>query len=239
MQTSKRLEAFQLSVILGMFGASAALWTRAPVRMPVHWDLAGEPDRYAGKFEGMLVTPLVALALYGLMLLLPWIDPRRRAYEAFARGYQIIRVAMIVFCAAIHATILLVAFGYRVDVPLVISVGVGILFCILGNFMGKFRPNWFVGGANALDLVERSELEQDQPTGRPAVHAHWRGDVPTGGAAHRLDAGDCAGTRCPDGDLAAALFVSDLASRPSTCDERRRAHLTHATKSTTHASIGC
>lgn len=145
MRTSWRLEAFQLSVILGMFSAAATLWTQAPVRMPVHWDLTGEPDRYAGRFEGLLVTPLVALALNGLMLVLPWIDPRRSAYEAFARGYQIIRLAMILFSAAIYTTILLVAFGHRVNVSLVVPVAVGILFCILGNFMGKFRPNWFVG----------------------------------------------------------------------------------------------
>jgi uncharacterized membrane protein len=145
MRTSKHLEAFQLSVILGMFGASATLWTRAPMRMPVHWDLAGEPDRYAGRFEGLQVTLLVALTLYGLTLLPPWIDPRRRAYEAFARGYQIIRLAMILFCAAIHAMILLVALGHRVNVSLVVPVGVGILFCILGNFMRKFCLNWFVG----------------------------------------------------------------------------------------------
>src|SRR5262249_54403774 len=75
----------------------------------------------------------------------PWIDPRRSAYEAFARGYQIIRVATVLFCAAVHATILLVAFGHRVDVSLVVPLGTGILFCILGNFMGKFRPNWFIG----------------------------------------------------------------------------------------------
>lgn len=145
MQTNRRLEALQLLLIVGMFAASAALWNAAPDRLPVHWNLAGKPDRYGGKFEGLLLAPLIALGLYVLMLALPWIDPKRTAYEAFARGYQIIRLAMVALCAAIHATLLLVAFGYRVDVGVVAPLGVGILFCILGNYMGKFRPNWFVG----------------------------------------------------------------------------------------------
>ncbi|MBX7167565.1 MAG: SdpI family protein [Pirellulales bacterium] len=145
MRTNRRTEVFQLIIILCMFAASAVLWTRAPVRMPVHWNLAGEPDRYAGKVEGLLLMPFMALLSYGLLLLLPRIDPNRIAYDAFAHAYQVIRVALVAFFAALHAMLLLVAFGYPVNVSLVVPLGIGILFCLLGHFMGTFRPNWFVG----------------------------------------------------------------------------------------------
>lgn len=145
MPTSWRLEALQLSVIGGMFAASAMLWTRVPERMPVHWNLAGEPDRFGGRFEGLLLAPLLALGLYLLLLLLPLIDPRRSAYKAFARGYLAIRLALLGFFVAIHATILLVALGYQIDVSFVVPFGVGILFCVIGSVMGKLRRNWFVG----------------------------------------------------------------------------------------------
>jgi uncharacterized membrane protein len=145
MQTNWRNEAVQLVVIAGMFCASAVAWARLPPRIAMHWNLAGEPDRFGGKFEGLLLTPLIALGLYTSLLIVPRFDPRRAAYAAFARGYTIIRIALTCLLAAIHTMILLVAFGYRVDVSMVVPLGVGVLFCIIGNFMGKFRPNWFVG----------------------------------------------------------------------------------------------
>ncbi|MBX3414958.1 MAG: SdpI family protein [Pirellulales bacterium] len=145
MRTSKILEGLQASILLGMFAASAILWGQAPERIPVHWNLAGEPDRYGGKFEGLLLAPLIGLGLYLLLLVLTWIASRYSTHESFARGSQIIRLALVLFFALIHATILLVAFGHPVDVSFVVPLGLGILFCILGNFLGKIRPNWFVG----------------------------------------------------------------------------------------------
>jgi uncharacterized membrane protein len=150
-----RFEAVQIIVILGMFIASAAVWTRVPERMPVHWNLAGEPDRYGGKVEGLLLAPLIAVGLYLMFLVLPLIDPRRSSYVNFARGYAIIRVATIVLVAAIHAMLLLVALGYHVNVGMFVSLAVGGLFCIIGNFMGKFRPNWFVGIRTPWTLSSR------------------------------------------------------------------------------------
>ncbi len=145
MQPKWRTEAVQLILIGGMFGVSAILWPWAPDRFTVHWNLAGVPDRFGGKFEGLLLEPIVALSLYLMFLVLPWIDPCRTAYAAFWHGYTMIRVATICLIAGIHALVLLTAFGYQVDVKLLVPLGVGLLFCVVGNFMGKFRPNWFVG----------------------------------------------------------------------------------------------
>jgi uncharacterized membrane protein len=37
------------------------------------------------------------------------------------------------------------AFGKPVNVGSVVLTATGALFLVLGNFMGKIRPNWFVG----------------------------------------------------------------------------------------------
>lgn len=145
MQTSWRTEALPLFLIVIMFAVAGIVWPYAPERMPVHWNLQGQPDRYGGRFEGLLLTPLIALGLYAMFLVLPWIDPRRANYAAFARGYAAIKTALLLFMAVLQSALMLVAFGYHVDIGLVIPCAVGVLFCILGNFMGTFRPNWFVG----------------------------------------------------------------------------------------------
>jgi uncharacterized membrane protein len=35
-----------------MFLAAGLSWSSAPERIPVHWDVAGQVDRYGGKLEG-------------------------------------------------------------------------------------------------------------------------------------------------------------------------------------------
>jgi len=128
-----------------LFGLSAGLWTSAPEQIPVHWNIAGEVDRYGGKFEGLLAIPLMALGMYALFRFLPLIDPNRDNYEKFAGAYQSVRLSLTVFLSGLQAAILAVAFGWPVSMDLLVMGGVGLLFIVFGNLMGKLQPNWFVG----------------------------------------------------------------------------------------------
>jgi uncharacterized membrane protein len=155
MNTTWRREIPPLIVILGMWATAAAVWRLAPDRLPVHWNLAGEVDRYGGKFEGLLILPLVAVAVYLLMLFLPRIDPGRANYETFARAYGVIRLAVLALVAFVYGCMVLAALGYQVDTGLLVPLAVGILLCVLGNLMGKIRPNWFVGVRTPWTLSSR------------------------------------------------------------------------------------
>jgi uncharacterized membrane protein len=128
-----------------MFLAAALLWQAAPEQIPMHWNIAGAVDRYGGKLEGLLGIPAMTLGLYLLLRFLPRLDPGYANYQRFAKAYTVIRVLLVLFMAAIYAVILAATFGWRVDVGIVVPAMVGLLFVVLGNFMGKIRPNWFVG----------------------------------------------------------------------------------------------
>ncbi len=80
MRTNLRAELPHLAVIAAMFLLVAATWSSAPDRIPVHWDLAGQVDRYGGKFEGLLLMPLLTLGIYLLFLVAPRFDPGRANY---------------------------------------------------------------------------------------------------------------------------------------------------------------
>jgi uncharacterized membrane protein len=140
-----RADLVQLALIAAMFLAAAIAWPYAPERMPIHWNLQGEVDGYGGKFVGLLLLPLVALGLYALLLVLPRIDPGYANYRSFAGAYNLIRVTLVVFLAAIYAVTVAAAFGRAVDVGTIVTLGAGALFVVLGSVMGKIRPNWFVG----------------------------------------------------------------------------------------------
>jgi len=145
MKLSLRTELPQWIVIAAMFIAAAVCWPYAPERMPTHWNLAGEVDGYGSRFIGLLLLPVVSVGIYFLMLLVPLIDPGRRNYQNFATAYSVIRTTITVVFAAMYAVFLVAGLGGRVNVTAIISLLVAAMLLIIGNFMGKVRPNWFVG----------------------------------------------------------------------------------------------
>lgn len=145
MKTSWRVELVQLAIIAGLFGRAIVLWPSAPERMPVHFDIAGNADRYGGKAEGLLLMPAVTFGIYVLLRVLPSIDPARANYPAFAGAYTILRVSAVVVMALVDAAILLPVMGIAVNVGLAVRLAIGGLFVVLGTVMGKLRPNWLVG----------------------------------------------------------------------------------------------
>src|SRR5262245_51970745 len=146
LETSWWTEGPQWLVLLAMFALAAWTWEKAPERIPVHWNASGEVDRYAGRLEGLLPLPAVALAVYLLMLFLPRIDPGRANYASFAGTYNVIRFTVLGFLAAMYGWTHLVLRGLAAAEATVIGpLLVGFLCVVLGGVMGKVRPNGFVG----------------------------------------------------------------------------------------------
>ena len=145
MKRTLRGELVQLLPIATMFAVAAFCWSRVPDRMAVHWNLQGVPDGFAGRISGLLLLPMVSLAVYLLTLCLPWLDPGRANYQNFAGAYNAIRISVTLFLALIYMVMVLTALGYQINMTTVVGLGMGALFVVLGNVMGKIRPNWFVG----------------------------------------------------------------------------------------------
>lgn len=138
-------ELLQLAPIVAMFVAAALCWSHVPDRMPIHWNIHGEVDGYGGKFVGLLLMPIVGLGVYLLTLVIPFLDPGRANYQTFAGAFNVIRLSISLFLAAVYAVSVLTALGYQVSMNTVIGLALGVMFVVMGNVMGKIRPNWFVG----------------------------------------------------------------------------------------------
>lgn len=145
MRTNWRTEWPHWAMLAAMFLLAAATWSWAPDRLPVHWGLGGEVDRYGGRFEGLLGLPALALGLYLLLRWLPRIDPGRANYAQFAGAYALIRLAALAMLALTYGAMHLSLRGYALDMGRVTSLLLGALFIVLGGMLGKVRPNWFVG----------------------------------------------------------------------------------------------
>lgn len=145
MKWSLKNELAPLSIIAAMLAAAAASWSRAPERLPVHWNLAGEVDRWGGKAEALLVLPAIAFGMYLLFTFLPRLDPGRRNYERFAGPYRLIMLGVLTLMAVLHAVSLAPVYGITPNINRVLPFAAGLLFVLIGATMGKLRPNWFVG----------------------------------------------------------------------------------------------
>ena len=145
MKFNWRFDLPQLLLIGAAFAAAAWAWPQLPERLPTHWNIHGEVDGWGNKFTALLLVPLIMVGVYLLMLLLPLVDPGRANYQNFPKAYNVIRVAILAYLSAIYAATLAAAFGYKINMMSVILPLVGVLLIVLGNFLGKIRPNWFVG----------------------------------------------------------------------------------------------
>lgn len=116
-----------------------------PNPAPIHWNIVGEPDGYGSPLFAVLLAPFIALLMVILMPLLPKFDPRRENYVEFDRSYRLIMQVLVIFFALVHVLVIGAALGWPISVPRTMMVGMGIMFGIIGNELGRIQPNYFVG----------------------------------------------------------------------------------------------
>jgi uncharacterized membrane protein len=135
------------TLIVFMFSLTIMIWNRVPsdASIPVHWGIDGKPDRFGGKIEGLLLIPLISLLFPFLYWLIPKIDPRKFNVEKSRKAYVVIIIAIMTFMAVVHSIMAASACGRTINVSIIIPAAVGVLFMILGNYMGKIRSNFFLG----------------------------------------------------------------------------------------------
>jgi len=160
-----KLEIPHILMVIGMFVAAGLLWQSAPDKFPVHWNLEGEVDRYGSKVEGLLMLPLMTAGLYLLLLFVPYIDPKKMNYKSFGSIYDLIRFGTTLLMVIVYGAAASSAFGYSVDIGLVVGISVGVFFIIIGNFIGKIRPNWFVGIRTPWTLSSRLSWDKTHQAG--------------------------------------------------------------------------
>jgi uncharacterized membrane protein len=93
----------------------------------------------------VLMIPAVILAMTGVFNVLPRVDPRGENYAKFIGTYWLIANAIVVFMLIAHGMIIASGLGYIVRIDRLMPIGVGLLFIVLGNYLTRVEPNWFVG----------------------------------------------------------------------------------------------
>ncbi|MEJ2602152.1 MAG: SdpI family protein [Gammaproteobacteria bacterium] len=138
-------DGLSILLVLGAFGFAAWMYPTLPEQIPTHWNAAGEVDDYTSKPWGVYVLPLIAAGVFVLMKLIPVISPKGFRTDEFLGVLSLFQVVLVAFMAALTVVTLLYANGADIPIPRFIGLSVGVLFLILGNYLGKVRKNFFIG----------------------------------------------------------------------------------------------
>jgi uncharacterized membrane protein len=135
-----------LLIVAAMFIAGAVLYPSLPSPIPTHWGVSGAPDAFAPKtFMSVFFEPLIALGIYALLVVVPFLDPKRRSLKLSFHAYNILIDAVVGMQAVVFAATMVAAFNNKFDVSKIILIAVGLLFAVIGNYMTTVKQNWTFG----------------------------------------------------------------------------------------------
>ncbi len=140
-----RANIISLVFIATAFIVAAVLYPSLPEQIPIHWNAQGEVDGYMQKPGGVLIMPAMALFTYIIMKLIPIISPRGFRTDKFSDVIEVLQVTLVGFMSIVAVLVLLEARGMNVYISELITAGIGLLFVIIGNYLGKVRKNFFIG----------------------------------------------------------------------------------------------
>lgn len=116
-------------------------WNALPEQLPIHFELNGDPNGYGPKMTYIFLP----LGIYLLMLVLPYIDPRKSNYEIFSDTYFKLRIILGLFFGILDSVIIYNQLHGIDKLGLIMPIFPYLLFTLIGNYMGTIRPNYFIG----------------------------------------------------------------------------------------------
>ncbi|MCJ7816672.1 MAG: SdpI family protein [Candidatus Aenigmarchaeota archaeon] len=132
-------------IILLSFAIGIYLYPQMPELMPSHWNAAGEVDGYMPKPLTLFLIPVISLALFGLFLLIPRIDPMKHNIAKFRKYFDRFILLLMGFFLYIYLLTILWAFGLTFQFIFAMVPAFSALFYYAGVLTENAKRNWFIG----------------------------------------------------------------------------------------------
>jgi uncharacterized membrane protein len=137
------------SVLIVASLAAAAAWVASSlpgdVPLPTHWGLDGEPDAFSDKWTALLMPALIAGGLSLLFYFLPALESRQEGLKRSQGLYLWAWAALLLMCVFIELAVISTALHWSVHATSFILAGVGSVFVLIGNQLGKSRSMYLIG----------------------------------------------------------------------------------------------
>lgn len=122
----------------------AYIWNDLPDKVPMHWNLVGEIDRYGSKGELLIIPILLPLLAYIMMILIPKIDPKDKIKNMGSK-YQSIKLVLIIFMSCLAVFLINISKEQSLGNSNYIIIFLGALIMMIGNYFKTIKANYFIG----------------------------------------------------------------------------------------------
>ncbi|MBO8126573.1 MAG: SdpI family protein [Firmicutes bacterium] len=145
-------------VIAALFVAAIIIYPHLPEQVPGHWNLEGEVDRYVSKEFGAFLGPVLALAVYLLLVVTPRVDPKGGNFPKYGRAWHVFRWLMVLFFGVLSGVTWATALGYQIKIGKVVGSLVALLFIVLGNYLPKIQYKNYTFGIRTPWTLDNEEV---------------------------------------------------------------------------------
>ena len=132
-----------LAIALIPFVYLIYIWNRLPEKVPMHWNGAGEIDRYGDKKELLVMLFMLVGITYFVFLIIPSIDPKQKL-QNMGNKLNNLRMILTLFMSGL-AVFILYSVQQKTSNPSFVLAIIGLLFAFLGNYFKTIKPNYFIG----------------------------------------------------------------------------------------------
>ena len=119
------------------------VWNKLPESMPIHWGVHGEVNGWSSKPFAVFVLPLLILAIHGVCIFASRKDFRNKKQSPKVMGLVLWICPLLSLLA--NSLTYAVALGKEINVLFVVSLTMGALFVLIGNYLPKCQQNRIVG----------------------------------------------------------------------------------------------
>lgn len=118
-------------------------WNRLPEKIATHFGSGNVANGWSSKPFAVFGLPLIMAAVEFLLFFVTTSDPKKKNIDEkmMRMILWIIPVLSLVTCLSCYG----IALGMDVNIGLLVNIGVGILFIIIGNYMHRIKQNYTVG----------------------------------------------------------------------------------------------
>jgi uncharacterized membrane protein len=134
-----------IAIILASFIIGIIMYSSMPEKMASHWNAQGKVDGYISRFWGVFLMPFLSVGIFGLFLVIPFIDPKKKNIEQFRAYFDGFILLTMLFLLYLYVLTLLWNKGTTFNMVQAILPAFAILFFYCGVLLTHAQQNWSIG----------------------------------------------------------------------------------------------
>lgn len=156
----------RLTLILAIISLilTAIIYPSLPDVIPQHFGPNGEVDRYGPRYM-VFIMGIMPIGIYFFMDITRKIDPKKESYKKHEKAYSAIKLSTTIFFIIMNWAMIFISLGYNLRINVVVSLSIGIMFIIMGNYMTQIRDNYFMGIKNPWTLSDSTVWKKTHRVG--------------------------------------------------------------------------